>query len=300
MAQGKLGRLKLSDQPLGLLDGRLTIRMPADAKLEARHENIMSAAESATEESRVVLDAGNERLVVMAYELFKTTGEDFEKQVRKMVDKWHMDGATIEVHEGRGFLISPATLDLHKTSIPVLYAVMNQEDSLIQLVQFFINRKAGADAAGCVALARSIAATIAPGSKVLHLEGGPREIGTFTAVVPDGYVLTAQPGPDFVVYRLHKVVPLGAPSSQFGVYIGNFPSYHHERERVKFTKLKGKLLGVDVEWHAWSAEETVHHEVIFPYHSAGGIMLHIFLSSSSAADTSEMHAIAESLTRTQL
>jgi hypothetical protein len=295
MPQGKLGQLELTDQPLELLNGRLTIRMPADAKLEARRENIMSASESAEEESRIVLDAGDERLVVMAYELFKTAGKDFQKQVKKMVDSWAMDGVTIEARKGRGFLISPAKLDLDKTAVLVLSVVMNHEDSLVQLLEFFVNPKAGADASGCARLCRSIAATIALGGRVLDLKGRPREIGSFTAVVPNGYVLTAQPGPDFAVYRLHRVVPLGAPGSQFGVYIGDFPSYHHEHENAKFTKLKGQLLGADVEWHVWSAEKVVHHEVIVPYSSAGGRMLHIFLSSSGTPDITEMHEIAESL-----
>jgi hypothetical protein len=295
MAQGKLGQLELTDQPLELLNGRLTIRMPADARVEARRENIMSAAESADEESRIVLDVGEERLVVMAYELFKTASKYFEKQVKKMVGTWAMDGATIEARKGRGYLISPEKLDLAKTAVLVLCVVINNEYSLVQLVEFFVNPKAGADASGCVRLCRSIAATIATGGKMLEFKGGPRKIGTFTAVVPDGYVLTAQPGPDFAVYRLHKVVPLGAPSSQFGVYIGDFPSYHHEHENVKLTKLKGQLLGADVEWHVWSAEKVVHHEVIVPFTSEGGRMLHIFLSSSSAPDITEMHVIAESL-----
>lgn len=173
MAQGKLRQLELVDWPLKLLNGRLTIRMPAGAKLEARHENIMSAAESAEEESRVVLDAGDERLIVMAYELLRTASKDFERQVKKMVDTWEMGGARIEARESRGFLISPAKLDLHKTAVPVLSVVMNHEDGLVQLLGFFVNRKAGADAAGCVKLARSIAATIAPGDKVLNLKGGP-------------------------------------------------------------------------------------------------------------------------------
>jgi hypothetical protein len=295
MAQGKLGQLELSNKPLELLNGRLMIRMPADAKLEARHENIMSAAESAEEESRIVLDAGEERLVVMAYELFNLAGKDFEKQVRRMVGTWAMYGATIEARKGRGFLISPAKLDLDKTAVLVLVVVMNHEDGLVQLVEFFVNPKAGADMSGCVKLSRTIAATIAPGGKVLDLEGGPREIGAFMVVVPDGYAVTAQPGPDFAIYRLHKVVPLGEPSSQLGVYVGDYPSYHHEHEEVKFTKLKGQLLGADVEWHVWSAEKIVHHEVIAPYTSADGRMLHIFLSSSSTHDITEMHAIAESL-----
>jgi hypothetical protein len=296
MGQGGLGQLELADRPLELLSGRLTIRMPAEAKLEARHENIMSAPESAEEESRVVLDAGDERLVVMAYELFRAIGKDFEGQVKKMVGTWEMVGAKIERRESGGFLISPAKLDLHQTAILVLCVVTSHQDGLIQLVEFFVNRKAGADAAGCAKLVHSIAATIALGDKVLDLNSGPRKIGAFTALVPAGYALTTQRGPDFMVYRLQKVVQLGEQSSQLGVYVGDHPSYHHEHEKVKFTKLKGKLVGADLEWHVWAAKKVWHREVIAPHPSTGGRMLHVFLASSSAPDIAEMQAIAESLT----
>ena len=40
-------------------------------RLEARREDIMLAAESAEQESRVILDAGDERFVVMVYELLR-------------------------------------------------------------------------------------------------------------------------------------------------------------------------------------------------------------------------------------
>jgi hypothetical protein len=295
MVEGKLGQLKLAEQMLDLLNGRLTIRMPPGARLEARREDIMSAAESAEQESRVILDAGDERLVVMVYELFETAGKDFEKQVRKMVDTWEMGSTAIVAREGGGFLISPAKLNVRKTTIPVLFVVMSHKDGLVQLVQFFVNHKAGADAAGCTKLARSVAATIALGSKVLDLKGGQRKIGRFTATVPDGYALTTQRGPDFVVYRLQKVVPLGASSSQFGVYIGGHPGYHHEHEKVKFSKLKEQLLGTEVEWHIWSSGSTIHHEVIVPSSSDAGTMFHIFLTSSSTSDITQMQAIAESL-----
>src|SRR5512136_940564 len=75
---GELGKLPLADRPIQLLGGRLTVRMPAAARVEPRQRSIMSAAESGEEETRVVLDAGPERLVLLASELFARFEGDLE------------------------------------------------------------------------------------------------------------------------------------------------------------------------------------------------------------------------------
>ena len=60
-------RLTLSEKPIELLGGRLSVRMPQGPKIMARSFNIMSAPESEEHETRVVFDAGQERLVLMAH-----------------------------------------------------------------------------------------------------------------------------------------------------------------------------------------------------------------------------------------
>ena len=85
---GELGKAKLSEKPIEVLGGRLSIRMPQGAKKEARPFDIMSAPESEEHETRVVFDAGQERLVLMVHESFAFAGDDFEKDVRDWVAKW--------------------------------------------------------------------------------------------------------------------------------------------------------------------------------------------------------------------
>jgi hypothetical protein len=49
----------------------------------------MSAPEAEEHETRVVFDAGEERLVLMVHETFAFGREDFEKEVRDWVTKWN-------------------------------------------------------------------------------------------------------------------------------------------------------------------------------------------------------------------
>ena len=85
---GELGKAALSEKPIEVLGGRLTVRMPQGAKIEARLFNIMSSPESEEHETRIAFDAGQERLVLIVHEDFAFAGDDFEKDVREWVAKW--------------------------------------------------------------------------------------------------------------------------------------------------------------------------------------------------------------------
>lgn len=86
--QGGLGKAKLAEQPISVLGGRLWVRVPQGAEARARPHEIMSAPESEERETRVVFDAGPERLVLMVHETFAFAGGDLEKDVREWTAKW--------------------------------------------------------------------------------------------------------------------------------------------------------------------------------------------------------------------
>ena len=65
---------------LMLLKGRLSAVFPAGARLEGRGHDIMAADESVEEESRVVVDSGKQRFVIMCQELFQDGGPDFAQR----------------------------------------------------------------------------------------------------------------------------------------------------------------------------------------------------------------------------
>lgn len=80
-----IGKAILAENPVEVLGDRLTVRMPQGARVEARPFPIMGATESEEHETRVVFDAGQERLVLMVNESFAFASDDFEKDVRGWV-----------------------------------------------------------------------------------------------------------------------------------------------------------------------------------------------------------------------
>src|SRR5437879_1310614 len=79
---GALSKLALGKQPTVLLGGRLSVVMPPGANVQPSGHDIMAAPTSSEEETRVVVDAEKERLVLMAYELYALSGGNLERAAR--------------------------------------------------------------------------------------------------------------------------------------------------------------------------------------------------------------------------
>ncbi|NMB76441.1 MAG: hypothetical protein GYA21_15090 [Myxococcales bacterium] len=307
----ELGKHKPGKQVTELLGGRLQVRMPEKARVEGRQHSIMAAPEALTEETRVVLDAGNERLVLMAWELFATSGGDLAKAVAADVAKWGdmAQGAKVEplpvpkpLQDAR--LAIPGKHDLSREAILVLAAYVESADGTVQMLAFYVNPAGAKDLGGCTALAKSVAQTIGAGAKRLDLSAGKKRFAgagdkDFLALdVPAGFVATTQQGPDFSVYRLRRVSVLGEPGASIGIYLGGHPSYQHKQardEKLEFSTAKGKLLGQEVEWHTWSRGPAATTEAILPHPGAKGLFLHLFLSAAGEAALAPLRAIAETI-----
>ncbi len=309
-AQG-LGGLKPSDQDTELLGGRLKIRMPEKARVEARGHSIMAAPQAVTDETRVVLDAGKERLVLMAWELFARAGGDLPKAVEKVVSGWgdqwkgtRVEPLAVAKPLKQGVLVIPGGKDLASEAILALTAYVENSDGMVQMLAFYVNPPAAQDLAGCASLARSLAATLSAGGKGLDLGAGDRRfpgVGDkdfLVLKVPEGYVATTQQGPDFSVYRLRRVGVLGEPGSTLGLYLGGHPSYQFRQagdEATKPSRSKGKLLGQEIEWHGWSRGDASTTETILPFPGVDGFFLHLFLTAAKETDLAALRAVAETL-----
>jgi hypothetical protein len=288
---------------MDLLNGRLRVRLPAGARNEARGHSIMAAPQSVQQETRLVLDAGRERLVVMSYELFATAGDDLAAAVRKYLAE---DGATEKIEPLtlaglRAIVAVPTTHDLKREAIPVLDVFVASPDSTVQALAFFVNPAGGTDIQGVTELARRSAATLAAGPAKLPSTTGSRVLSDGLHItVPAGYVATRQDGPDFTVHHLRKLGPLGEPTTRVGIYLGGHPAYQHKQvddTPVALKKTAGKLLGQAMEWHTWTRgkppTQVTTMEAIVPHGS--GLLVHVFMSAPSEAALAEPKAIAETL-----
>ncbi len=307
----ELKKNKPGKQITELLGGRLQIRMPEKARVEGRPHGIMAAPEAVAEETRVVLDAGDERLVLMAWELFATSGGDLAKAVTAEVAKWGdlAQGAKVEPLPvpkplKAAWLAVPGKHNLSREAILVLAAYVESADGTVQMLAFYVNPAGAKDLPGCTALAQSVAQTVGAGAKRLDLAAGRKRFPgagnkDFLALdVPAGFVATTQQGPDFSVYRLRRVSALGEPGASIGIYLGGHPSYQHKQardENIKFSTAKGKLLGQDVEWHTWNQGPITTTEAILPHPGSQGLFLHLFLSAAGEVALAPLRTVVETL-----
>ena len=315
-AAGELGKLALDKAPIDLLGGRLTMRFPAGARIEARRASIMAAPESPQHETRVALEKGDEKLVVTAFELFELGGPDFEQQARK-------DLAKLKAKGGAPFAVAPLvtgspklralaatapSLDPERKGQIVVALFVAHVDGTVQWIGFAVNPAAGKDAAGCTALAKRMAATLVPGPRALPRAAGLRSLDVLAkdtelqATVPAGWVASVQPGPDFIVHQLRKLTNFGAPGLGIGVYVGGHPSYQHRQvdgPAPQVTVSKGKLLGKDVEWQQWTRgtgkDAATTLEAIAPLPGNDRLNVHVFATVANPALLKELQPIIATL-----
>ena len=85
-----LAQLKPGSAVTKLLGGRLTVRLPTGAKIEPIARNIRAASAAELEQTRIVLDAGPQRMVIITYELFCLASEDIEERISNQFKKDHL------------------------------------------------------------------------------------------------------------------------------------------------------------------------------------------------------------------
>jgi hypothetical protein len=315
---------ELSAKPTPLLGGRLLLRLPPGAQIQAMQEGLMAAAESPEEETRAIWDSGPHRLVILALECFETCPRDFAGTAAAAAERWSRNGPrkfAARTHTAPTGQSAEIVLLIPDRLVPnpdeaeailVRGAFVMGADRTVQLVQIFANPAFARDEIACTSLAEAICASAAAGKKPLALEAGERilpwlEKGkALRAAVPAGYLVTRQGGPDFLVYRFRKLGVFGQdrPRTGIGVYLGEHPSSFHEKYAEAGAEARepaaGKLLGKEASWHAWRLPDDppglLRQEAAVAAETLGkGMVAHIFWNAGGDQEAEELQAIARSL-----
>lgn len=309
-APGTLGGLTLGTERTALLGGRLSVKMPATAKVAPRGRNIMAAPEANEDETRIVLDAGEERLVLMTWELYALSGGDLEKAARvHLADAWGKKPGTVKLEKFvvasplAAVAVIPPCPDRKREANLVFTLYVASEDGTVQFLAFYVNSAGAKGIVGATKLAQAIAASVSAGSRKLAWKAGPRsfpgvDVDRLVIDVPEGFVASVQEGPDFAVYRLRKLAPLGKLGSVCGIYLGHHPSYQYEQaeERPdKVTTLKGKLLGRNAVWQNWSQAGRTTSEAIVLHPKEKELSVHVFCSAGTGEEVATLRTMAETL-----
>jgi len=300
---GELGKATLSDKPIKVLGGRLMVRMPLGARTEARLFGIMSAPESDEHETRVVFDAGQERLVLMAHENFAFAGDDFEKDVREWVAKWsgkyRIETLQLPTRGLKAVAVIPLNAPDHSRSDDATFVeglLVESADRTIQSLDVYVNTAAEKDLEGCKAVAHRILMSVAPGKKELQLAAGERRLFAnskdleISITVPKNTVATKQVGPDFLVHRLIVLGRLGADSGSIGIYVGGHPSFKPGAKRGE-----GMIFGKNVEWHSFEQGGGLEALCKFPIPGDIPLFAHVWVQAPNDAQLGALKQASESM-----
>lgn len=315
-AADSLGQLTVPKTQIDVLAGRLKVSVPTGARLQPVQHGIMAAPEADNEQTRVLIDAGDQRMVLMVYELFARAAADFEGEAQKEtarfpmkvnLQKWTLSGPV------RAIAYFPVVPTKDQVANLVMGVFVAGPDGSVQNLVWYVNPAGAIQFSAASNLAESIAKTIAPGARTLDITPGVRELSVYSkaksifVTVPQGYVVTAQHGPDFIVHHIHKVMAFGDPAASLGVYLGDHPSANAEGS---FEQGMSTLFGKRVPWSQKVTNEDGSRTIMaravvslgpslfghaLPGMSDGPSYADVFVTASDASIVEELKSIATSL-----
>jgi hypothetical protein len=289
---------KLSASKTPVLGDHLRVALPVEMRLAPRRESIMSAENSAEDETRAMLDVESARFVMMAQELYALAGTDAKASIEAVYKTGDFKSALEPLALPKplvGYATSPIVSSDRPANL-VYAAWIANGDGTVQLLSFYVNPAGAAQGLKWAELGKRIVESLAPGSRMLARNAGARALGDLAMAVSDDWVVSAQPGPDFAVFHLRKLVVLGQKAPSCGVYIGDHPSSQHEQQNsdTTTTLVAGKVLGSRTEWSTWGSNGSWSTETMVK-HPGGAGMVHVFCSAASESELAGLRAMAGSL-----
>lgn len=299
--------LALSDSTTALLAGHLLIRLPEEARVEARAYDLMAAPEPDESETRAVIDVGSRRFVVFARELNRIVVDSLEQATSLALRPYEesfgpLDFVEVDLEDPRlrGVIGTPQKREPVSNAILVKVLVVANVDDTVQEIGFYVNPEGASDWEAVETLASRISATIQAGSRVVSAESRTvylvqSDSSQIALRIPDGFAYTPQRGPDFIVHRVEALVPLGERGRSLGIYDGNHPSWR----ATSAEGLAREVLGQRVLWEL--TEEgpgdgtTYHADVLVenPLYEWG--YFHLFVTADSALARERLIDIASAM-----
>lgn len=294
---------------MDLLNGRFSLQMPEGSVNQARGHNVMAAPESNERETRLVYEKGEKKMVVMAWELFRKVGDNFDEEVNKAFKSWVDKDAVFKIKSAGEHARMALIEKPNEKGDAILYGVgcVRQKDGTLQLVKVYFNPNFHKESGACFALTEQVLASIQLGKRALMLEKGERSLpflldeSRLSVQVPEGWTFSTTQGPDFLVNSLREVSVFGEPAQQVGIYVGGHPSYHHQKidpEKVVKKTRKSLFLGKECEWFEFyekGEEDWKSVELIYPLGEGGYWNMHVFSGGRNEESLQKVLKIAATL-----
>jgi len=292
-----------------ILNGKAWFSFPASAKNVPRSVDIMSADHNANEETRIIMDLGDRRLVVFAKEIY-TLGD--KNLGEKLADKMNQFGYKTRQLMDKDSLVAiistPTTFDTSQNAIPVNTLFVKTQDNTVFRIDAYINKPAMDKREGFQKLTERIFHSLLKGTRTnqrnARTETYPILHGkkSFVFALPEGYCVTLDEKYDFGVFKFHRYAAFGDTNwVSLTIYTGDYPSYFHNDYNLTdkdAETTKGKFISKKVKWlnYRLPNSTTLLREQKIPYDEIEkGIIVHIAMMGNSQAGIDELSRIVENV-----
>ena len=297
---------------LSILKDRVFLTCPDSAKNIARANDIMEAPKSEENETRIVFDIKDMRLVIFAQEMFARTTPDLlndlnQKNLKVEMLKFGFVSKIIKNEKGFiAILSTPTKYDEKSQAILINSLTIQNSDSSLTKINAFINPAAYKQKEAYIKLTETIFKTIEQGNRKLNLAERQEEykiLGTKNKLVlsiPNNYSLTIDNGYDFDVYKIKPVNPINDTTySQIFVYTGDHPSWFYGEYGFKNDENKiidGELFDKKMTWYYFENIAENNYLIEYQYDAkriSKNMIIHIAIVANSEKEVLRLKDLTE-------
>lgn len=305
-AEPMLANLLIGEMRVPLLAEHLVLRLPEGAYLQEATAEDGETAEPDARQTLVVMDAGSQRMVLMARELQRTSVDLLQRAARYYAPLAKEQGplrvTTLDPPSGglHVLVMQPHEVDASSAPVPLFWAAVAHVDGSVQELAFYVNSAGATDLAAARSLARRILATLRPGPRRLPDAPHVQELEAAGAArlsleLPGGVAYSCQRGADFLVHHVEMVVPLGEHGGSLGVYEGHAPKELDE----SLPRESATILGRPADWLLGETESpegaNYSANLVLRDPEIAGSSLHLFVNAPTSEARAGLMRIAETL-----
>lgn len=301
------------DNKLSILNDKAFFLFPTEAKNEKQAVDIMSADPNENEETRIVFNNGDMRLVFFAQELFALADNDLLLSVSEQNAQAQLQTKILFDKDSLlSILSTPTKFDSTKNAILVNSLVVKTPDNTLFRISAYINPSAYKMKDQYQKLAENVFSTLTKGTRKVNRSArqekheiyGTKKSLTFN--LPENYSITVDQQYDFQVFKFHRYQTLSDTAwIQVIIYNGYHPSMVYSDYGLTENdaqKTKGKFLDKSIDWLFFDINQQGFYDreqKITCDNIEKGLVFHIAILSNNKGLIDDLTKIVETIILTK-
>ncbi|TAF64586.1 MAG: hypothetical protein EAZ55_11030 [Cytophagales bacterium] len=297
------------DNKQSILNDKVFLYFPSEAKNEPREANIMAADYNINEETRIVLDIDKKKLVVFAQELYLLADDNFFAEISEDKTSSSVQWKILtKTNELQSILATPTSIDESKEVALINTLLVKTKDNAIFRIDAYINADAYSTKSEFIQLSERIFQTLANGTRKNELSAREETFNILDSekklqvALPENYSITVDKKYGFQVLNFHKYLDYEDDKwVELTIYLGGHPSYYYGEygfDEKALKKVEGKFLDKNIQWLSFqdtNRQIYIKEQYIPSNYIFNGLIIHVAMITNKEEILNELTKIVESI-----